>query len=116
MNSVASEELINEFKSELAGVENVRLKGYLHYRLVQMLHAHNIDTAIDESKSIETLDDKIYAIQSIYNYARVHTIEGADNQFFGYIYYPTYLRVQVKIIDEQTLYVGSLRQYKSTPP
>lgn len=67
-------------------------------------------------EDLETLDDKIYAIQSIYNYARVHTIEGADNHFFGYIYYPTYLRVPVKIVDAQTLYVGSLQQYKSTSP
>ena len=63
----------------------------------------------------ETLNEKINNIQSIYNYARVHIIEGADNQFFGYMYYPGHFHVSIKIVDERTLYVSSLPKYKSTP-
>lgn len=63
----------------------------------------------------ETLDEKIGALQSIYKYAKVHIIEGSDNQFFGYMYYPSYLYVPVKIADERTLYVSTLPPYKSAP-
>ena len=63
----------------------------------------------------ETLDEKIREIQNMYTYARVHLIEGADHQVFGYMYYPYYLRVPVKIVDDQTLYVSSLPRYKSAP-
>ena len=63
----------------------------------------------------ETLDQKIEALQSIYDYAKVHIIEGADNQFFGYMYYGGYFHVSVNLVDEQTLYVGSLPMYKSVP-
>ena len=63
----------------------------------------------------ETLDQKIYEIQGKYNYAKVHTIEGADESFFGYIYYPTYLRVLVEIVDERTHFVSSLPKYRSAP-
>ena len=63
----------------------------------------------------ETLDEKIKEIQNLYTYARVHLIEGADNQVFGYMYYPYYLRVPVKIVDDRTLYVSSLPRYKSAP-
>ncbi len=63
----------------------------------------------------ETLDAKIKEIQMFYSYARVHLIEGSDNQVFGYMYYPFYLRVPVKIVDERTLLVGSLPNYRSAP-
>jgi hypothetical protein len=63
----------------------------------------------------ETLNQKIEEIKSQYDYARVHIIEGENNQVFGYMYYPTYLYVPVKVIDERTLYVSSLPPYKSAP-
>ena len=63
----------------------------------------------------ETLTQKIEEIKSQYDYARVHIIEGENNQVFGYMYYPTYLYVPVKVIDERTLYVSSLPPYKSAP-
>ncbi len=31
----------------------------------------------------ETLDEKIKTVQSRYDYAKVHIIEGKDNQFFA---------------------------------
>jgi hypothetical protein len=63
----------------------------------------------------ETLDEKIKELQSIYDYAKVHIIKGENNQVFGYMYYPTYLRVPVRIVDERALYVSSLPPYKSAP-
>jgi len=51
----------------------------------------------------------------VYNYARVYLIKGADNQVFGYMYYPGNFLVVVKIVDERTLYVSSLPNYISTP-
>ena len=63
----------------------------------------------------ETLDEKIKEVKSWYNYRRVYLIEGKDNQVFGYMFYPYYLRVPVEIVDEQTLYIGSLPRYKSAP-
>jgi hypothetical protein len=63
----------------------------------------------------ETLDEKIQEVKSWYNYRSVYLIEGEDNQVFGYMFYPYYLRVPVEIVDEQTLYVGSLPRYKSAP-
>jgi hypothetical protein len=66
-------------------------------------------------KDLETLDEKIKDIQMLYNYARVHLIEGLDNQVFGYMYYPGYFHITVNIVDERTLYVSSLQMYKSTP-
>ena len=63
----------------------------------------------------ETLVEKIKGLQGIYDYAKVHIIEGADNQFFGYMYYGGYFHVSVNIVDEQTLYVSSLPRYKSAP-
>jgi len=63
----------------------------------------------------ETLDKKIKEIEGQYDYARVHIIEGENNQVFGYMYYPTYLYVPVNIVDERTLYVSTLPPYKSAP-
>ena len=63
----------------------------------------------------ETLSEKIENLQSIYDYAKVHIIEGADNQFFGYMYYSSHIHVSVNIVDEQTLYVSSLPKYQSAP-
>ena len=63
----------------------------------------------------ETLNEKIEEIGRQYDFAKVHIIEGADNQVYGYIYYPTYLYVPVEIADDRTLYVSSLPPYKSAP-
>ena len=63
----------------------------------------------------EILVEKIKGLQSIYDYAKVHIIEGADNQFFGYMYYGGYFHVSVNIVDEQTLYVSSLPRHKQAP-
>ena len=63
----------------------------------------------------KALDEKIKEVQSLYNYKRVYLIEGADNQVYGYMYYPYQLRVPVEIVDERTLYVGSLPGYASAP-
>ncbi len=66
-------------------------------------------------ESQESLDEKIKEVKSWYDYRRVFLIVGADNQVYGYMFYPYYLRVPVEIVDEQTLYVGSLPNYKSAP-
>lgn len=63
----------------------------------------------------ETLNEKISEIQTTYDYAGVYIIEGVDNQIFGYMYYPSYLQLPVKVVDERTLYVSGLPMYKSTP-
>ena len=63
----------------------------------------------------ETLDKKIKEVKLWYNYKRVYLIEGEDNQVFGYMFYPYYLRVPVEIVDERTLFVGSLPKYRSAP-
>ena len=63
----------------------------------------------------EALDEKIKEVKLWYDYKRVFLIVGTDNQVFGYMFYPYYLRVPVEIVDEQTLYVGSLPKYKSAP-
>ena len=51
-----------------------------------------------------------------YNYAKVSTIKGPNNQFFGYMYYPYWNNLPVKMVDERTLYVGTLPAYGSAPP
>lgn len=63
----------------------------------------------------ETLNSKIKEIQGQYDYASVNIIEGPNNQLFGYMYYPSYLHLPVKVTDERTLYVMSLPPYKSAP-
>ena len=63
----------------------------------------------------EALDEKIKEVQILYDYKRVFLIVGADNQVFGYMFYPYYLRLPAEIVDEQTLYVGSLPDYGSAP-
>ena len=63
----------------------------------------------------ETLNEKIDEVQTTYDYAKVYIIEGIDNQIFGYMYYPSYLQLPVKVVDERTLYVSGLPMYKSTP-
>ena len=63
----------------------------------------------------ETLDERIKDVRRVYNWAGVYLIEGADNQLFGYMYYPGYFHVAVSLVDERTLYVSSLPKYKSTP-
>lgn len=65
----------------------------------------------------ETLSEAISKIQQRYDYAEVEVeiIEGPDNQFFGYMYYPSYLYIPVKVVAERTLYVMTLPPPKSTP-
>ena len=63
----------------------------------------------------ETLSETIRIIQDFYDYAKVEVIKGPDNQFFGYMYYPYYLRIPVKMVDERTLYVSTLPPVKSSP-
>ena len=63
----------------------------------------------------DTLDEKIKEVKIWYNHKRVYLIEGEDNQVFGYMFYPYYLRVPVEKVDEQTLYVSSLPKYRSAP-
>jgi hypothetical protein len=59
----------------------------------------------------EILNKAVEDIQGIYKWARIHIIEGSDNQIFGYMYYSRHLHIPVKIIDERTLYVSSLPVY-----
>ena len=66
-------------------------------------------------KSQEALDEKIKEVRVLYDYKRVFLIVGADNQVYGFMFYPYYLRLPVEIVDEQTLYVGSLPDYGSAP-
>ena len=66
-------------------------------------------------ESQKALNEKIEEVRNWYDYKRVFLIVGADNQVYGYMFYPYYLRVPVEIVDEQTLYVGSLPKYKSAP-
>ena len=66
-------------------------------------------------ESQEALDEKIIEVRTLYDYRRVFLIVGADNQVYGYMFYPYHLRVPVEIVDEQTLYVGSLPDYASAP-
>ncbi len=56
----------------------------------------------------ETLAQSIREIQEQYDYAGVAIIEGPDNQVFGYMYYPDFLQVTVRMIDARILYVGRL--------
>ena len=50
-----------------------------------------------------SLSEAISAIQNDYDNAKVWIIEGPDGRFFGYMYSP--IQTDVKIVDEQTLYV-----------
>ena len=63
----------------------------------------------------ETLSKTIRTIQEQYDYAKVEIIEGPDNKFFGYMYYPYWLDIPVKMVDERTLYVSTLPPVKSAP-
>jgi hypothetical protein len=63
----------------------------------------------------QTLSETISIIQQQYDYAKVEIITGPDNQVFGYMYYPFYLNVPVKVVDERTLYVSTLPPYQSAP-
>ena len=63
----------------------------------------------------QALSETIRIIQQQNDYARVEIITGPDNQFFGYIYYPFYLNVPVKVVDERTLYVSTIPPYRSAP-
>ncbi len=63
----------------------------------------------------KTLSETIRIIQEQYDHCHVDIIEGPDNQFFGYIYYPHWLSLPVTVVDERTLYVSTLPPYKSAP-
>jgi hypothetical protein len=63
----------------------------------------------------ENLNRRIKEIQTQYDHAGVHIIENQEKQVFGYIYYPIYLHLPIKVVDERTLYVSTLPPYKSAP-
>ncbi len=63
----------------------------------------------------ETLSETIIIIQQQYDYAKVEIIEGPDKQVFGYMYYPHWLNIPVKMVDERTLFVSTLPPYQSAP-
>jgi hypothetical protein len=62
-----------------------------------------------------TLSETISIIQQNYDYAKVEIIKGPDNQIFGYIYYPHWLNIPVKMVDKRTLYVSTLPPHQSAP-
>ena len=63
----------------------------------------------------ETLSRSINEINIAYGNAKVHNIEGPDRRVFGYIYYPSHLNVIVRRIDERTLHVSRLPEFKAPP-
>lgn len=63
----------------------------------------------------ETLDEKIKEIRSMYHSPKIYLIEGADKQFFGYMYYSGKFHIPIKIVDEQTLHVLPPHEYWSGP-
>jgi hypothetical protein len=98
---------------------------YYSYRRDSSPSAIMFDPKNDDNKLVgdswhkiedqEIFSEAISKIQQRYDYATVEIIEGPDNQFFGYMYYPSYLYVPVKVVDERTLYVMTLPPPKSTP-
>ncbi len=63
----------------------------------------------------EILSRSINEINIMYSHAKVHIIEGPDNQVFGYIYYPYHLKIIVRQMDERTLHVSRLPEFKAPP-
>ncbi len=63
----------------------------------------------------ETLSRSINEITMVYSNAEVHNIEGPDRQIFGYIYYPSHLNLIVRRIDERTLHVSRLPEFRAPP-
>ncbi len=63
----------------------------------------------------QSLSESISMIQTRYDSAKVEIIEGPDNQFYGYMYYPHWLYIPVKRVDERTLYVSSMPPHASAP-
>jgi hypothetical protein len=63
----------------------------------------------------ETLDEKIKEIQSLYKNPTIYLIEGANKQFFGYMYYSGNFHIPLKSVDEQTLHVLPPQEYWSAP-
>jgi len=61
-----------------------------------------------------SLSEAISAIQYDYDNANVEIIEGPDGRFFGYMYTPI-LVGDVKVVDEQTLYIGPMAAWGSAP-
>ena len=60
-----------------------------------------------------SLSEAINAIQYDYDNAKVEIIEGPDGRFFGYMYSP--MHINVKIVDEQTLYIDEMAGRGSAP-
>ena len=60
----------------------------------------------DEKKFLDTLG-KVNLFSSN---ARIKLIKGQDEKMFGFLYYPPFLHVPVKIIDANTLYIMALPQ------
>ena len=63
----------------------------------------------------KALSETISKIQQQYDHCHVDIIEGPDNQVYGYMYYPHWLNLPVKVVDERTLYVSTLPPYRSAP-
>ena len=63
----------------------------------------------------KTLSETISIIQQQYDHCHVDIIEGPDNQVYGYMYYPHWLNLPVRVVDERTLYVSTLPPYRSAP-
>jgi hypothetical protein len=66
-------------------------------------------------KDQKTLNEKIKEIQNLYDYANVGVIKGPNDQAFGYMYFSNRLHIPIKVVDPQTLYVGSLPPFRSVP-
>ena len=98
---------------------------YYSYRWASKPSAIMFDLKNDDKKLVgdnwhviedqKALSETIHIIQLQYDHCHVDMIEGPDNQFFGYIYYPHWLNLPVNVVDERTLYVSTLPPHKSAP-
>jgi hypothetical protein len=66
-------------------------------------------------KDQKTLNEKIKEIQNLYDYANVGVIKGPNDQAFGYMCFSNRLHIPIKVVDTQSLYVGSLPPFRSVP-
>jgi len=62
-----------------------------------------------------TLAKTIRIIQVWYNYVIVGVVRSPDERVFGYMYYPPDLNIPIRVVDGQTLYVGTLPLPRSAP-
>ncbi len=98
---------------------------YYAYRWSSRPSAIMFDPKSDDKKLVgdswyliedqEALSETIRIIKQQYDYARVGIIQGPDNQAFGYIYYPHWVNLPIKVVDEQTLYVSTMEPHQSAP-